>query len=86
MWIPDHKTTGHVVEPIALRSYHVSIPTGVVRRNRAHLRSSDRDTVTETAKPSNSANPQSRDLNNSITVTKSGRVSKPPKRWINEST
>ena len=89
VWIPDHKTTGHVVEPIAPRSYHVSIPTGIVRRNRAHLRrmpSSDRETATETAEPSNSANPQSSDLNNSITVTKSGRVSKPPKRWINEST
>ena len=88
VWIPDYKTTGNVVEPIAPRSYHVSIPTGIVRRNRAHLRrmpSSDRETATETTKPSNSANPQSSDLNNSITVTKSGHVSKPPKRWINES-
>ena len=37
VWIPDHKTTGHVIELTASRSYHVSIPTGIVRRNRAHL-------------------------------------------------
>ena len=54
VWIPDHNTTGHVVEPIAPRS---SIPTGTLRRNHAHLRhipTPDR----ETAEPSN-ANPHS---------------------------
>ena len=28
VWVPDHNITGHVIEPIAPRSYHVSIPTG----------------------------------------------------------
>ena len=38
VWIPDHNTTGHVVELIAPRSYHVSFPTGTLRHNHAHLR------------------------------------------------
>ena len=38
VWVPDHNVTGHVIEPIAPRSYHISPPTGIIRRNRAHLR------------------------------------------------
>lgn len=37
VWIPDHNSTGTVVEPVAPRSYNVSVPTGILRRNRVHL-------------------------------------------------
>lgn len=90
VWVPDHNITGHVIEPIAPRSYHVSIPTGIVRRNRAHLRrlpSSDNgETFTQTAEPPSRVNPQSSNSNSRVTVTKSGRVSIPPKRWIAQTT
>ena len=82
VWVPDHNTTGHVIEPIAPRSYHVSIPTGIVRCNRAHLRrmptSDSRETVTQTTEPP-SINEQSSNYNSRVTVTKSGCVSIPPK-------
>ena len=81
VWIPDHSTTGHVVEPIAPRSYHVSIPTGTLRCNHAHLQSIPTPTR-ETAEPSN-ANPH---FDNQLTVTKSGHVLKPPQQWPNELT
>ena len=89
VWVPDH-ITGHVTEPIVPRSYHVSILTGIVRRNRAHLRrlpSSDNgETFTQTAEPPSHVNPQSSNSNSRVTMTKSGRVSIPPKRWIAQTT
>ena len=90
VWVPDHNITGHVIEPIAPRSYHVSISTGIVRRNRAHLRrlpSSDNgETFTQIAKTPSRVNPQSSNSNSRVTVTKSGHVSIPPKRWIAQTT
>ena len=90
MWVPDHNITGHVIEPIAPRSYHVSIPTGMVRCNCAHLRrlpSSDNgETFTQTAEAPSRENPQSSNSNSRVTVTKSGRVSIPRKRWIAQTT
>ena len=38
LWVQDRNAPGKVVEPIAPRSYHVSIPTGLIRRNRFNLR------------------------------------------------
>ena len=38
VWVQDHNAPGKVVEPIAPRSYHVSIPTGLIRRNINPLR------------------------------------------------
>ena len=84
VWVPDHYTTctGNVIVPIAPRSYHVSIPTGIVRRNRAHLRcmptSDSTVTVTQSAELSNCVDEQA---SNRVTVTRSDRVSVPPKQW-----
>ena len=38
VWVEDHNTSGNVVEPVAPRSHHVLVPTGIIRRNRTHLR------------------------------------------------
>ena len=89
VWVPDHNVTGHVIEPIAPRSYHISLPTGIVRRNRAHLRrmptSNDREATLRIAEPSSFVSSQSNDPNR-VTVTRSGRTSKPPNRFIDQST
>ena len=86
VWVPDHNTTGNVIEPIAPRSYHVSIPTGIVRRNRAHLRrmpnSDSTVTVTRSAESPNCVDEQASDR----VTTRSGRVSVLPKRWISQTT
>ena len=37
VWVPDHNTTGHVTELITPRSYHISIPTGIIRHNHSDL-------------------------------------------------
>ena len=37
VWIPDHNSTGTVVEPVVPRSYNVSVPTGILKRNHVHL-------------------------------------------------
>ena len=62
VWVPDHKITGHVIEPIAPRSYHVSILTGIVRCNRTHLRclpsSDNEETFTQTAELPSCVNSQ----------------------------
>ena len=75
VWIPDHNTSGSVVEPIAPRSYHVSIPTGLIRRNRSHLRRipNESETVVH-SQPTNVRDSET-------TMTRSGRVSRPPVRW-----
>ena len=78
VWVQDHNAPGKVVEPIAPRSYHVSIPTGLIRRNRFHLRRipNEGDTVVETQL--NNLQPV-RDSDS--VMTRSGRISKPPNRW-----
>ena len=90
VWVPDHNITGHVIEPITPRSYHISIPTGIVTCIRAHLSrlpSSDNgETFTQTAEPPSHLNPQSSNSNSRVTVTKSGCVSIPPKQWIAQTT
>ena len=75
VWIPDHNTSGSVVEPIAPRSYHVSIPTGLIRRNRSHLRRipNESETVVH-SQPTNVRDSET-------TVTRSGHVSRPLIRW-----
>ena len=56
VWVPDHNVTGQVIEPIAPRSYHISLPTGIVRHNCVHLRlmptSNDREATLQIAEPS----------------------------------
>ena len=74
----DHNAPGKVVEPIAPRSYHVSILTGLIRRNRFHLRriSNEGSTIVDTQL----SNQQPVRDSNSV-ITRSGRISKPPTRW-----
>jgi len=62
VWIPDHNSTGTVIEPVAPT---VSVPTGIIRRNRVYL---------------NHLSDNSSDSTNSQ-ITRSGRVSKPPTKW-----
>ena len=79
VWVQDHNAPGKVVEPIAPRSYHVSIPTGLIRRNRFHLRHipNGGDTVVVYTQSSNQQ--PVRDINS--VITRSGHISKPPTRW-----
>ena len=78
VWVRDQNTSGRVVEPIAPRSYHVSIPTGLIRRNCSHLRRIPNKS--ETVVDSQPNMQQSVRDSNSV-VTRSGRISKPPTRW-----
>ena len=66
------------MEPIAPQSYHVSIPTGLIRRNHSQLRRIPNES--ETVVDSQSNMQQSVIECNSV-VTRSGRISKPPTRW-----
>ena len=77
VWVEDHNTSGNVVEPVAPRSYRVSVPTGIIRRNCTHLRCIPNESETV-------VNPQSGKEHNTTmgtTVTKSGHISRPPTRW-----
>ena len=74
----DHNTSGRVVEPIAPRSYHVSIPTGLIRRNHSHLRRIPNESETVVGSQPNT---QQSVRNSSLVVTRSGRISKPLTRW-----
>jgi len=70
---------------IAPRSYHVSIPTRVIRRNQSHLRrmpnvSDSATTESDGEVQSDVARPQLSNTDGRVTVTRSGRVSKPPTR------
>jgi len=78
VWMQDHNAPGKVIEPIAPRSYHVSIPTGLIRRNRFHLRHipNEGDTVVVYTQSSNQK--PVRDTNS--VMTRRGRISKPPTR------
>ena len=74
----DHNALGKVVEPIAPQSYHVFIPTGLIRRNRSHLRRIPNES--ETVVDTQSSNQQP--VRDTIpVVTRSGCISKPPNRW-----
>ena len=75
-WVSDHNTTGHAIELIVPRSYHVS---RMVRCNHAHLRcmttSDSRGITTQNAERHNCVDQST----SRITVTKSGCISIPPK-------
>lgn len=90
VWIPDHSTHGTVVQSAAApRSYQVSSPTGVLRRNQRHL-----IRLPEEVSPASPAIEQDQDdqgghpptmvagssTTSGTTVTRSGRVSLPPSR------
>ena len=84
--VPNHNITSHVIEAIVPRSYHVSIPTGIVRHNRAHLQhlpiSDNGETFIQIAKLFSCVNLQLSNCYWRVTMVKSGHVSMPPKWWI----
>lgn len=86
VWIPDHNTSGTVVQSTATRSYQVSTPTGSIRRNRRHLTLlPEQDPPTqEHSQEDNTPQETSTGLadnpGDGVTITRSGRVSVPPTR------
>ena len=86
VWIPDHKTNGTVVKLVAPRSYQVSTPTGLLRRNRRHLILSPGEPPTETVQNGDipatleETTQQLPPAPDGVTRTRSGRASIPPKR------
>ena len=70
VWIRTAKTTGTVQEPASSpRSYNVETELGTLRRNRAQL--------TVLPEP---GQPQEDQPDSNVTVTRYGRVSRPPER------
>ena len=93
VWIPDHNCMGKVINKVGPRSYQVETKFGTLRRNRRHLIAlpgkpagvdTDIDVIPDLPNSSHSITnsepeppPQHR-----IIHTRSGRVSRPPKRFI----
>ena len=93
VWVPDHNTSGTVIEGNAPRSYTIQIPSGHFRRNRRHVislptatQSSTDDTISndtpEESPHNNNGQQNDRDVTSTDTLTRSSRVSKPPDRLI----
>ena len=98
VWIPDHNCSGKVITQVGPRSYQVKTSFGVLRRNRRHLipspneqlnddecldvfpELSNNDSVTTRA-PQSSSQP----THDGTVYTRSGRASRPPKRYIPDS-
>jgi len=83
VWITDQKTEGKIVQSSTPRSYQVATDTGTLRHNRRHLNPLPQATVSaEIEQPSSGEinRPQS-----NVTVTRSGRISKPPSRLLEDS-
>ena len=66
-------TEGQIMQEVSPRSYQVSTPHGLLRRNRKHLRLLPTPDITE-----NECEPLP---DSEATVTRSGRVSKKPLRY-----
>ena len=86
VWIPDHNSSGTVVQSAATRSYQVSTPTGTIRRNRRHLTlMPEQDLPTpDHSQEENIPQESTPELANvpgdGVTITRSGWVSIPPTR------
>ena len=83
MWITDQQTEGTIVQTSTPRSYQVATDTGTLRRNRRHL-----NPIPQTTVPTETEPPSSGELNtprSNVTVTRSGRVSKPTFRLLEDS-
>ena len=90
VWIPDRNTTGTVTKEAASRSYNVQTESGQYRRNCQHIiplpaqpsiTSADiTDANTESDSDHNESSNNRQDSR--YTLTQSGRVSKPPIRFI----
>ena len=76
VWLPDHSSSGKVVEQTAPRSFVVQTSEGVYRRNR-------RDIISmPVSDPEDSGEAGSQPATDSNTTrTRSGRMSKPPDRF-----
>ena len=79
VWIAGRRDSGIVVQPTeAPRSYLVSTPTGIVRRNHQHLTTIPEDnSCSDTARAGSDVTVRSQ-------TTRSGRTSVPPKRLISD--
>ena len=82
VWITGRRDSGIVMQPTeAPRSYLVSTPTGIVRRNRQHLTTIPEGNLNSDAHKGDS-NVIVQPPNTTVQTTRSGRVSVPPKRLI----
>ena len=90
IWIPDRNTTGTVTKEAASRSYKIQTESGQYRCNRRHIiplpaqpdiTSAD-TTDANTELHSDRSEPSDNQQDSGYTRTQSGRVSKPPTRFI----
>jgi len=85
VWILGRRDSGVIVEQTEIpRSYHVSTPTGVIRRNRRHLKLIP-ETENSDSRPEQTPDRQENVVptqNVTRPTTRSGRVSVPPNRLI----
>ena len=83
VWIADQQTEGTIAQTSTPRSYQVATDTGTLRRNRRHL-----NPIPQTTVPTETEPPSSGEFNtprSNVTVTRSGRVSKPTFRLLEDS-
>jgi len=83
VWITDQQTKGAIDQASTPRSYQVATDTGTLRRNCRHL-----NPLPQTTAPTETELPSSGELNtpwSNVTVTRSGRVSKPTFRLLEDS-
>lgn len=98
VWVPDHNCSGEVVTQVGPRSYQVKISSGILRRNRRHLIISpneqlnnevDLDNLPEVSNNTSTTTqvpePHSPPTQDRTVYTRSGRASRPPKRYIPDS-
>jgi len=85
VWISGRRDSGVIVEQTEIpRSYHVSTPTGVIRKNRRHLKLIP-ETENSDSRPEQTPDRQENVVpmqNVTRTTTRSGHVSVPPSRLI----
>ncbi len=87
VWIPQNQTEGTVVTEVAPRSYQVTTPSGVLRRNRQQLRllppslNSTHGNDTAHQEDARDPEPQHPPAADSLYRTRSGRVCVPPDRY-----
>ena len=83
VWITDRKEQGTIVEKAATpRSYLVQTPTSTIRRNRRHLIQTPSSSPIPDPSPVSTPNFTPQD--HSQHQTRSGRISRPPQRLIEQ--
>ena len=87
VWILQNQTEGIVLTEVAPRSYQVTTPSGVLRRNRQKLRllppslNSTREDDTTHQEDARDPEPQHPPAADSLYRTRSGRVRVPPDQY-----